>query len=33
VLRVTNRRRWRDPTLVAAQLSVVLAQAAAPMAS
>jgi very-short-patch-repair endonuclease len=33
VLRVTYRRLRREPTLVAAQLSAVLAQAAAPMAS
>jgi len=33
VLRVTYRRLRRQPTLVAAQLSAVLAQAAAPMAS
>jgi len=33
VLRVTYRRLRREPTLVAAQLAAVLAQAAAPMAS
>ena len=33
VLRVTYRRLFREPTLVAAQLAAVLAQAAAPRAS